>query len=282
MEFIVKIMLIMAIAMALSITLTMKNIVVQQEEEKPPIFMSSKELHTTNKEDKVQLVLPSKRVSRFLKEEKNPRAADHCHKDNEICNLIDGGKNTTCCNNKCMDLSTDKNNCGECKKKCKYTENCCRGECVYLAFDKRHCNECNHRCNTGEYCVFGMCNYAWLWLFLTGGSTSEVLDDHFNTILNCNKNHMKYWVVLDYWRRKLISYILQILLQYYVLHFYVMMFEEVFMRRKKKKVWINNFYNYIYESLYIFFWLDDIVYVNGDAIKLHLYQKESLIHILES
>ncbi|KAF3453418.1 hypothetical protein FNV43_RR03858 [Rhamnella rubrinervis] len=159
MELIVKIMLIMAMTMALSITLTMRIIVNQQEEEEPPIFMSSKELHATNKEDKV-LVLPSKRVSRFLKEEKNPRAADHCHKDNEICYLIDGAKNTTCCNNKCMDLSTDKNNCGACKKKCKYTETCCRGECVNIAYDKRHCGECNHRCHTGEYCVFGMCGYA--------------------------------------------------------------------------------------------------------------------------
>ncbi|MFS7985318.1 putative stigma-specific protein Stig1 [Helianthus anomalus] len=56
-----------------------------------------------------------KRVSRFLAENKNPRAADHCNKDNEICYILEG-KNSTCCNNKCMDLSEDKHNCGACKR----------------------------------------------------------------------------------------------------------------------------------------------------------------------
>lgn len=159
MELVVKAVLIIAMTMALSITLTMKSMV-QEEEEKPPILMASKGLHATSKENKEVLVLPSKRLSRFLKEGKNPRAADHCHKDHEICYLIDGGKNATCCNNKCIDLSTDKHNCGACKKKCKYTETCCRGECVNVVYDKRHCGECNHRCGHGEYCVYSMCNYA--------------------------------------------------------------------------------------------------------------------------
>ncbi|KAJ6949650.1 hypothetical protein NC651_003587 [Populus alba x Populus x berolinensis] len=58
-----------------------------------------------------------------------------------------------------MDLSTDKQNCGACKRKCKYTEDCCRGECVLLSLDKRHCGKCNNRCQKGEFCVYGMCNY---------------------------------------------------------------------------------------------------------------------------
>ncbi|KAK4392584.1 Stigma-specific STIG1-like protein 1 [Sesamum angolense] len=106
-------------------------------------------------------LVAEKRVSRFLQEkEKNPRAADHCHKDNEICNYILEGRNATCCNNKCIDLGYDSNNCGACKNKCAFTESCCRGQCVNLAYDKRHCGACNHRCMPGGYCIYGMCDYA--------------------------------------------------------------------------------------------------------------------------
>ncbi|XP_061363907.1 stigma-specific STIG1-like protein 1 [Gastrolobium bilobum] len=152
-----KVIFIIAITMALSITLTMKSL--NKEETVKPAFVhndlpsSEQPLIRKNK-----IVLPSKRVSRFLAQ--NPNAADHCNKDNEVCNLIGANNNSTCCNNKCMDLGYDMHNCGACKKKCKYTETCCRGQCVDTNFDKRHCGECNHRCELGQYCVFGMCDYA--------------------------------------------------------------------------------------------------------------------------
>ncbi|KAK4352985.1 hypothetical protein RND71_028503 [Anisodus tanguticus] len=108
--------------------------------------------------------LPPLKRSRFLAEQqkpKNPRAADHCHKDHEICQALEiGGTNTTCCNNKCIDLKYDDKNCGACKKKCPFTETCCRGECVNLSYDKRHCGYCNNRCMTGGYCFYGLCDYA--------------------------------------------------------------------------------------------------------------------------
>ncbi|GFQ06229.1 hypothetical protein PHJA_002766900 [Phtheirospermum japonicum] len=102
-------------------------------------------------------------VSRFLQQgAANPRAADHCNKDNEVCNhiLAGTGRNATCCNNKCVDLGYDDKNCGACKKKCAFTEWCCNGECVNLAYDKRHCGSCNNRCMPGGYCIYGMCDYA--------------------------------------------------------------------------------------------------------------------------
>ncbi|KZV56685.1 hypothetical protein F511_41463 [Dorcoceras hygrometricum] len=108
--------------------------------------------------------VPTKRISRFLdqKGSPDPRAADHCKKDHEKCDLItENGRNTSCCNNKCIDLLYDKNNCGACKKKCDFTDECCRGECVNLAFDKRHCGFCNNRCKMSPgYCIFGICDYA--------------------------------------------------------------------------------------------------------------------------
>ncbi|KAJ0593558.1 putative stigma-specific protein Stig1 [Helianthus annuus] len=103
---------------------------------------------------------PARPKSRFLAEKQaNPRAADHCKNDDEICYILEG-KNSTCCNNKCMDLSEDKHNCGACKKKCKFTSSCCNGECVNLAYDKRHCGSCGNKCMPGGYCIYGLCNYA--------------------------------------------------------------------------------------------------------------------------
>jgi len=154
-----KVILIIAITMALTITLSMRSI--SKVEEKPPFprtdtsYTYPKELFIKEK----KILFPSKRLSRFLAVE-NEDAGEHCNKeDNEIFD-VKAGKNSTCCNNKCMDLSTDKNNCGSCKKKCEYTESCCRGKCVDLAYDKRHCGRCNHRCGHGEYCVYALCNYA--------------------------------------------------------------------------------------------------------------------------
>lgn len=108
------------------------------------------------------------RRSRFLaekeKEKENPprnNKSRKCKKDNEICsNYLFEGRNTTCCQNKCVDLGYDSKHCGACKNKCLVTESCCRGECVNLAFDKRHCGACNNRCMTGGYCIYGMCDYA--------------------------------------------------------------------------------------------------------------------------
>ncbi|XP_020230548.2 stigma-specific STIG1-like protein 3 [Cajanus cajan] len=151
-----KAIFIVAITMALSIALTMKSIT--KEEPKPAAFVHHEPLLPPTNHQK-NVLLPSKRVNRLLAQVKNPNAADHCHKDNEVCNYV-GAKNSTCCNNKCIDLGYDDHNCGACKKKCKFTHTCCRGECVDIYFDKRHCGECNHRCEDGEYCVYGICGYA--------------------------------------------------------------------------------------------------------------------------
>ncbi|XP_022717977.1 stigma-specific STIG1-like protein 3 [Durio zibethinus] len=151
-----KIIVTLALTFAITIALAMKSIGVA--EEKPTLINVIQSLKA---DDDQPLPMRSKRVSRFLKhEDKNPRAADRCHKDEEAC-YIQGGYNSTCCNNKCVDLVIDDLNCGACKRKCKFTQVCYRGECVYVSFDKRHCGgACNHQCNPGEYCVYGMCNYA--------------------------------------------------------------------------------------------------------------------------
>ena len=140
----IKVLFMIVTAMAIAIILT--------------VTFTSNNQETTLTGTPVVAPFP-KRVSRFLAENKNPRGADHCKKDDEICYILEG-KNSTCCNNKCMDLSEDKHNCGACKNKCKFTSSCCRGECVNLAYDKRHCGSCGNKCMPGGYCIYGLCNYA--------------------------------------------------------------------------------------------------------------------------
>ncbi|MED6170095.1 hypothetical protein PIB30_027559 [Stylosanthes scabra] len=157
-----KAILTIAITMALSIAVITMNGIHQLEDQQ-----QQQQQESIHDDSQSKIALPSKRVSRFLAAEyPNPRAADHCNWDNDVCSLAGGyediyHKNATkCCNNKCMDLGYDDKNCGACKKKCKFTETCCRGECVNTDYDKRHCGKCNNRCEKGEFCVYGFCNYA--------------------------------------------------------------------------------------------------------------------------
>ncbi|KAI3754093.1 hypothetical protein L2E82_26230 [Cichorium intybus] len=141
---IIRVLFMVVVSMAITIVLT-------------TTFISDN--HKTSLPESLVVKPFSKRVGRFLAENNNPRAADHCKKDDEICYILEG-KNSTCCNNKCMDLSEDKHNCGACKNKCKFTKSCCRGECVNLAYDKRNCGSCGNKCMPGGYCIYGLCNYA--------------------------------------------------------------------------------------------------------------------------
>ena len=93
-------------------------------------------------------------ISRFLAQKSLT-----CDKFPRGCRLK-SSKGPDCCKKKCVNVKTDRFNCGMCGYKCKYNEICCKGKCVNLAFDKRHCGGCNNKCKKGQLCVYGMCNYA--------------------------------------------------------------------------------------------------------------------------
>ncbi|XVF27925.1 hypothetical protein REPUB_Repub14bG0151500 [Reevesia pubescens] len=97
-------------------------------------------------------------LSRFLAQQ-NLKANVTCDKFPRICRLKNS-PGADCCKKKCVNVKTDRLNCGLCGYKCKYTEICCKGQCVDASFEKRNCGGCNKKCNKGEFCVYGMCNYA--------------------------------------------------------------------------------------------------------------------------
>lgn len=107
-----------------------------------------------------QMISSVRGGSRFLLSHKKPRVKMTCNKYPMVCRLK-GSPGPYCCKKKCVNVLTDRLNCGKCGKKCNYNEICCKGKCVNPYSDKKHCGGCNNRCiNKGSYCMFGMCSYA--------------------------------------------------------------------------------------------------------------------------
>ncbi|GMI91456.1 hypothetical protein like AT1G11925 [Hibiscus trionum] len=96
-------------------------------------------------------------TGRFLAQK--PRHALTCDRHPEICSTR-GSQGPFCCNKKCVDIKTDKFNCGRCGKKCNYSKICCEGKCVSPLSNQKHCGGCYNNCGKGNPCVYGMCSYA--------------------------------------------------------------------------------------------------------------------------
>ncbi|KAJ4842767.1 hypothetical protein Tsubulata_013392 [Turnera subulata] len=98
-------------------------------------------------------------TSRFLARTTTTRDVMLCDKYPKVCR-IRGSPGPDCCKKKCVDMKTDRLNCGKCGKKCKYSELCCKGKCVNPRSDKKNCGGCNNKCKKGSVCAYGMCSYA--------------------------------------------------------------------------------------------------------------------------
>ncbi|XP_028755202.1 stigma-specific STIG1-like protein 1 [Neltuma alba] len=82
-----------------------------------------------------------------------------CDKYPRVCH-VPGSKGPDCCKKKCVNVSSDRINCGRCGRKCKYSQICCRGKCVNPMVSNNHCGTCGNKCNNGDSCVYGICSYA--------------------------------------------------------------------------------------------------------------------------
>ncbi|GLJ22315.1 hypothetical protein SUGI_0419970 [Cryptomeria japonica] len=67
--------------------------------------------------------------------------------------------NMKCCKYKCVDVSSNRYNCGQCGVKCFFGWKCCNGVCAHLKSDIYNCGRCNYACSRGARCFFGMCDY---------------------------------------------------------------------------------------------------------------------------
>ncbi|XP_010533795.1 PREDICTED: stigma-specific STIG1-like protein 1 [Tarenaya hassleriana] len=82
-----------------------------------------------------------------------------CDRYPKVCRLK-GSPGRECCRKRCVDVRSDRSNCGKCGKKCGYSEICCKGKCVNPMFDKKHCGVCFNKCKKRSSCSYGMCSYA--------------------------------------------------------------------------------------------------------------------------
>ncbi|XP_034698775.1 stigma-specific STIG1-like protein 1 [Vitis riparia] len=96
-------------------------------------------------------------TSRFLTEAARIKVT--CDKYPTVCRAK-GSAGKYCCKKKCVNVRTDRLNCGACGKKCRYSEICCKGECVNPSSDRRNCGGCGKKCKKGSLCVHGMCSYS--------------------------------------------------------------------------------------------------------------------------
>jgi len=75
------------------------------------------------------------------------------------------GEGLVWCNGGCVNILLDRNNCGECGKRCDALAICnngrcecqfglveCNGNCVDTKTDKQNCGECGHACNENQVC----------------------------------------------------------------------------------------------------------------------------------
>nr|GMD06951.1 stigma-specific STIG1-like protein 1 [Ipomoea batatas] len=95
-----------------------------------------------------------------------------CNKNPRICRAK-GSPGPDCCKKKCVNVMSDRQNCGVCGKKCTYDETCCRGKCVSVLFDKNNCGGCRKKCKKGTTCVYGMCTILMSIAITTLSSTQH-------------------------------------------------------------------------------------------------------------
>jgi hypothetical protein len=56
-----------------------------------------------------------------------------------------------------VDTGASAEHCGGCNKACKHGRMCCGGHCVDLLSDKKNCGSCSNQCN--KKCNNGLCDY---------------------------------------------------------------------------------------------------------------------------
>ncbi|ESW18501.1 hypothetical protein PHAVU_006G046600 [Phaseolus vulgaris] len=77
-----------------------------------------------------------------------------------VCREGEFPRRSLCCWNRCVNVSSDKNNCGLCGIRCPFNWQCCRGLCRNINFSSSNCGKCGQRCPYRVRCSFGVCGYA--------------------------------------------------------------------------------------------------------------------------
>jgi hypothetical protein len=95
----------------------------------------------------------------------------------------------SCCDQRCVDLKTDKQNCGTCGLSCNGAgATCCSGSCANLTSDVKNCGACGHACSTtnaNASCTSGMCAWACQGAHAHCGPDNSGCETATNTVSDC-------------------------------------------------------------------------------------------------
>ncbi|KAJ9182630.1 hypothetical protein P3X46_006604 [Hevea brasiliensis] len=149
-----KVFLILVVVMALVISIAALPLKEEQEQEDDDM-----DYELIERSDETTDISSEHGFGCILAQKKRKTRRMTCNKFPRICHAK-GSPGPYCCKKKCVNVLTDRFNCGACGKKCKYNQICCNGKCVNPSFNRRHCGGCNNRCKNGSFCAFGLCNYA--------------------------------------------------------------------------------------------------------------------------
>ncbi|KAK2355550.1 Stigma-specific Stig1 family protein [Trifolium repens] len=84
-----------------------------------------------------------------------------CTNRPSICSNGEFPPRSVCCRNRCVDLTSDINNCGFCGVSCLFNNwRCCHRLCVNTNFSPLNCGGCGNTCPIGRLCLHGTCAFT--------------------------------------------------------------------------------------------------------------------------
>ncbi|XP_045831472.1 protein STIG1-like [Trifolium pratense] len=84
-----------------------------------------------------------------------------CTNRPEICSNGEFPPRSVCCRNRCVDLTSDINNCGFCGFSCPSNNwHCCNRLCINTNFSPLNCGGCGNTCPIGRLCLHGTCAFT--------------------------------------------------------------------------------------------------------------------------
>lgn len=82
-----------------------------------------------------------------------------CSTRPSICGRGEFPPRSVCCQNRCVDVTSDINNCGFCGIRCRFNFQCCNRLCINTNISPFNCGGCGRECSIGRLCLFGMCAF---------------------------------------------------------------------------------------------------------------------------
>ncbi|XP_019459853.1 PREDICTED: protein STIG1-like [Lupinus angustifolius] len=85
--------------------------------------------------------------------------AEDCRNRAFACNQGEFPPRFLCCRNHCVDVTSDRTNCGLCGIRCRFNYKCCNRLCINININPFNCGRCGRVCPFGRLCLFGLCGF---------------------------------------------------------------------------------------------------------------------------